>query len=337
MQTRQLGKLWPVSALALGGGGLGQIWGPTTRQEAVATAKAAVDAGITLFDLAPLYGRGEAEAVIGEAFGGKLPLGVRVTTKCLLGNPGKGEVLPKLEKHLLRSLDALKRERVDLFFLHSNIYPDDYIYAQNDDVKDAWATPWSVYEADVIPAMEDLKSRGLIGDWGITGTGLPKSIMDALRHATKPAVVQAVTNLMDSAGDMRRYIEPAEPRNIIRTANSNDVGVMGIRAVATGALTAALDRPLPTDDATYQDFAKAAPYRALCKELGEDPALLAHRFALEMDGVDTVVLGAKNREELQGAIDAETKGPLDDDTRSRINALRLNFQVPRIPLDGEPI
>jgi len=146
-----------------------------------------------------------------------------------------------------------------------------------------------------------------------------------------------VANLMDSAGDMRQYIEPPEPRNIIRTAKANGVGVMGIRAVATGALTAALDRPLPTDDATYQDFERAAPYRALCKELGEDPALLAHRYALSMDGVDTVILGVKNRDELDGVVDAEAKGPLDTDIRERIDGLRLNFQMPRIPLDGEPL
>lgn len=333
MEQRQLGSLWPVSLLTLGGGGLGQIWGPTTRKEAVATAKAAIDSGITLLDLAPMYGRGEAEAVIGEAFEGQLPGGVRVTTKCQLGNPGKGEVAAKFEKHLTRSLKALKLERVDLFFLHSNIAPDDYTYARFDDVKDRFVTPWSLYTAEVIPAMEDLKARGLIGEWGITGTGLPHTIMNALRHEPRPAVVQAVANLMDSAGDMRQYEEPAEPRNIIRTAKAHDVGVMGIRAVATGALTAQLDRPLPTDDATFVDYERAAPYRALCNELGEDPALLAHRYAAGMDGVDTVILGVKNREELTSVVGAVNKGPLPDDVRKRIDGLRLNFQRPRIPLD----
>src|SRR5690349_4448773 len=81
MEARQLGALWPVSSLTLGGGGIGNVWGATTRGEAVATVKAAVDAGITLLDLAPGYGRGEAEMVVGEAFGGRLPEGVRTTTK----------------------------------------------------------------------------------------------------------------------------------------------------------------------------------------------------------------------------------------------------------------
>src|SRR5688572_8143309 len=104
MQTRQLGSLWPVSALTLGGGGLGQLWGPTTRAEAVATVHAAVDAGVTLLDLAPLYGNGEAERVIGEAFAGRLPQGVRVTTKIYLGNPSGPEVEQVVRASLAQSL-----------------------------------------------------------------------------------------------------------------------------------------------------------------------------------------------------------------------------------------
>ncbi len=333
MEQRELGALWPVSELTLGGGGLGQVWGATTRDEAIATAKAAVDHGITLLDLAPLYGRGEAEQVIGAAFGGNLPEGVRLTTKCMLGTPAPRDVKTKLERHLTRSLESLKVERVDIFFLHSNIFPAGYTYAHHDEIKEKWATRWDIYVDHFIPAVTALQAKGLIGAWGITGTGLPHSIMQALRLDERPAVIQAVTNLMDSAGDMRQFEEPAEPRNIIRTAVSNGIGVMGIRAVATGALTAQLDRPLPTDDATFLDYERAAPYRALCKELGEDPALLAHRYALAMDGVDTVVLGVKNREELNAVVDAVNKGPLSEDIQKRIDALRLNFQRPRIPVD----
>ena len=70
METRQLGGLWPVSALTLGGGGVGQLWGETTREECIATVREAVDLGITLLDMAPSYGNGEAESVVGAAFKG---------------------------------------------------------------------------------------------------------------------------------------------------------------------------------------------------------------------------------------------------------------------------
>ena len=323
MQTRNLGNLWPVSALTLGGGGVGQVWGETTREESIATVKAAVDGGITLLDMAPGYGRGEAETVVGEAFGGALPDGVRVTTKYQLGTKPAADVHPKMEASLARSLEFMKRDHVDLFFLHSNIAPDDFTYPRDAEYQDRFVTNWSLYLDAVIPAMEKLKSQGLIGAWGITGTGLPATILDALAHDEKPAVVQIVTNLMDAVGNMNRYAQPGQPRTIIKTAKANDVGVMGIRAVAAGSLCAEIDRDLPDDEATFVDWKAAAPFRALCAEWGEDPAIVAHRYALAMSGVDTVVLGVKNREELAGCLEAAERGALSTEEMTEIDALGL--------------
>ena len=92
MPQHRFGSLPAVSTLTLGGGGLGMLWGATTFDECVATVHAAVAAGINLLDLAPRYGDGKAEEVVGESFGGKLPPGVRVTSKCNLGNPPAGEI-----------------------------------------------------------------------------------------------------------------------------------------------------------------------------------------------------------------------------------------------------
>ena len=88
----------------------------------------AVEGGITLFDLAPLYGKGESERVLGEAFQTGWDPTLRVTTKCQLGQREDEAVLPRLRENLERSLEALGRDHVDLYFLHSNIIPDDYIF-----------------------------------------------------------------------------------------------------------------------------------------------------------------------------------------------------------------
>jgi aryl-alcohol dehydrogenase-like predicted oxidoreductase len=71
------------------------------------------------------------------------------------------------------------------------------------------------------------------------------------------------------------------------------------------------------------DYERAAPFRALCAELGVDPALLAHRYALDITGVDTVVLGVKNRAELAQCVEAEALGPLSTELRARIDELGL--------------
>lgn len=321
MQTNALGPLPGVSRLTLGGGGLGQIWGETSEAEAVATLRAATDAGINLIDTAPLYRN--CEAVVAAAFQGRPPEGVRFTSKCRLGTPLADEVEGRILASLDASLAAMRLPHVDVYFLHTNICADDYVYARRQDQRDQFATAWSTYVGGVVPTMQRLKAEGRIGAWGITGIGVPSAIHDALTKAPVPDVVQAIANLLDSAGGIRSFSEPAAPRGIIAAAKAAGAGVMGIRAVQAGALTAAIDREVSPNNPDAQDYERAAPFRALCDQLGENPAVIAHRYALGMDGVDTVVLGVKNRQELEQCLDAERAGPLPSDLVARIDGLGL--------------
>ena len=317
MQSRNLGGLWPVSALTLGGGGIGQLWGDTTRDECVAVVRAAVDSGITLLDMAPAYGQGEAERVVGEAFDGALPENVRITTKCRLGTPEKGCVADDLAISLDESLARMRLDRVDVLFLHSNIIPDDYdasAYA------DRPATRWTTYADEFRIACEALIAQGRIGAWGITGIGIPNEVMDALSGSPRPGVVQCIANPVDSIGELKYYEGPTQARDLIAAAQSNGVGVMGIRVVQGGAFTDKVDRALPDDHGVVVDFKRAAGFRTLAASLGQSAAALAHRYALSMDGVDTVVLGVKNRTELAECIAAEAAGPLDSATMAQVEA-----------------
>jgi len=321
MRSSMLSPLGPVSRLTLGGGGIGQVWGEVSREEAAATLKAALDGGIDVLDTAPLYGN--CERLIGEVFFGNLPKGVKITTKCGLGSPPSDQAFARLEASLEASLAAMRLQRVDVFFLHSSIAADGYAYAHGDARRDEMSTRWSCYVEEVIPAFERLQAQGRIGHWGITGIGVPAAILDAIAHAPRPAVVQAISNLMDSAGGIRRYAEPARPREIIAAAKARGLGVFGIRAVQAGALTAALDRPLSPNHPDARDYERAAPYRALCGDWGQDPAVVAHRYALSMAGVDSLILGVKSRAELDQALAAEAAGPLEAAQLAAIDQLGL--------------
>ena len=317
MQTRQLGKLWPGSALALGGGGIGQLWGETTREECIATVHAAIDAGITLLDLAPSYGMGEAETVIGAAFEGKLPDGIKVTTKCRLATTDPAEVEKTLTDSLAASLERMCLERVDLFFLHSNIVSDNYdtsAYGERPTTR-RW-----IFHDHVRPAFEKLVAQGRVGAWGITGIGIPPQILEALESEPMPAAVQCLANPIDSAGELNFYGGPTRAREVISTANTHGIGVMGIRAVQGGAFTDALDRELPEEHGVRTDFKKAKLFRALAAQLGETAAALAHRYELSMSGIDTVVLGVKNRNELENCLQAEGAGSLSTEEMAQVQA-----------------
>jgi aryl-alcohol dehydrogenase-like predicted oxidoreductase len=317
MKTHSFGRLAPVSILTLGGGGLGQLWGATTREECVATVRTAVDAGITLIDLAPRYGDGKAEQVVGEAFGGRLPPGVRVTSKCNLGNPPRERIEHVLRQSIEASLRLTQLERLDLFFLHSNIVPPrDSMWRREDTSR---FVPLEVFQETIRPLFEKFATEGLIGAWGVTGIGHPDAVLTVLGQDPKPAAVQVIANLLDSPGGLKFFDGPAKPRDIMAAARANGVAVMGIRAVQAGALTAAIDRPLPAEHPEMLDYARAAGFRALCAELGVNPAVLGHRYALSLP-IDTLVIGVKNRQELADCIAAADAGALSADLVARIDA-----------------
>jgi aryl-alcohol dehydrogenase-like predicted oxidoreductase len=317
MQLHPFGKLFPVSTLTLGGGGLGMLWGQTTFEECVATVQAAVAAGINLLDLAPRYGDGKAEQVVGEAFGGRLPPGVYLTSKCNLGTPAADRVYSILRQSIETSLRLVQRDRLDIFFLHSNLVADGHPMWNTPDV--SRLTALSLFRSHIRPAFERLQQEGLIGAWGLTGIGHPDAIIEVLAEDSKPAAVQCIANLLDSPGGLKFYDGPAKPRAVMQAARANGVGVMGIRAVQAGALTAAIDRALPDGHAELRDYARAAGFRTLCAGLGEDPAIVAHRYALGLP-IDTLVLGVKNRAELAGCVAAAEAGPLPADLVARIDA-----------------
>src|SRR5207245_7690388 len=123
--------------------------------------------------------------------------------------------------------------------------------------------------------LRQLVACGRIGAWGITGIGVPTTIIATLNDDQAPAAVQVVANLLDSPGAMQRYDEPPRPRAIIAVAHRRGIGVMGIRAVQAGALTEALDREVPDDHPERREYPRSAPFRSLAPEPGEPPAALA--------------------------------------------------------------
>jgi aryl-alcohol dehydrogenase-like predicted oxidoreductase len=318
MQQHSFGALPRVSILTLGGGGLGMLWGKTTFEECVATVHDAIAAGINLLDLAPRYGDGKAEQVVGEAFGGRLPAGVRVTSKCNLGNAVPDQVEGILRRSIEGSLQRLKLQRLDLFFLHSNIVPDSAFIDRAAADASLRVTPYATFVDKVRPAFERFVDEGLVGAWGLTGIGQPDTLIKVLAERPAPAAIQCIANLLDSPGGLKFFPGPAKPRAVIAAARAAKVGVMGIRAVQAGALTAAIDRPLPPDHAEVRDYRLAAPFRAICAEIGANPAVIAHRYALGLN-IDTLVLGVKNRQELRDCLEGAEAGPLPADLIVRID------------------
>jgi aryl-alcohol dehydrogenase-like predicted oxidoreductase len=317
MRTRAFGRYGTVSALTLGGGGIGAVWGAVEREEAVATVRGALDGGITHLDVAPTYGPGEAELVVGEALAGGVPDGVRITTKVALPTGDPDAMRRTLDESVKASLERLRVDHIDLLLFHTQIAPD------------GAPAPDPLIGAEqfrevVRPAFERLRESGTIGGWGLTGVGHPRALKAVLREQPRPYGVQCVANALDLSGNMWVMGDDEAPDNqgVIDAAIFAGVPVIGIRAVAAGSLADALDRDVDPDHPAARDFAAAEDFRRLAAERGDPAAVLAHRYALSLPELATVVLGVKNRAELAECLAAEEAGPLDEDTMRAIAAIR---------------
>ncbi|MCQ4145838.1 aldo/keto reductase [Vogesella sp. AC12] len=121
MQQRQLGP-FSVSAIGLGCMNLSHAYGvPPAPEQAEALLLAALDAGITLFDTAALYGFGANEELVGRVLA---PHRNRITlaSKCgMTGVDGKRVIDGRpetLKRTCEDSLRRLRSEVIDLYYLH---------------------------------------------------------------------------------------------------------------------------------------------------------------------------------------------------------------------------
>ena len=326
MEQREFKPFGTISALTLGGGGIGNVWGETTRSESVSAVNLAIESRINHLDVAPMYGKGEAERVVGEALKGKDPTAINLTTKCRLGTVPDAEVYTRLNDSLCRSLETMGVDKVNLFLLHSQLIEDDYQLPVLNEHRASNATTLSCYYSSVIPAFEMLKKEGKIDHWGI-GLGQEEALIKAINHEYPPEAMQCAVNILNSIGAIGYISEKPDPNRVLQECQKRDIPILAIRAVQAGALTSSMDRephPSGMDKADFNDFDRALPFRELAKDWDESPASLAHRYALSVEKVSTVILGIKNRKELQECIDAEEKGKLSSREMKTLQSLFVN-------------
>jgi aryl-alcohol dehydrogenase-like predicted oxidoreductase len=130
-----------VTRLALGGypfGGVNRArgwdpFGPQGRATAIATIRAALDAGITYIDTAPGYGDGNSESIIGEATQGRrdsFTLATKVGYRKLTAQ----DVTASVEASLRR----LRTDVIDVIQFHGGMYePGDVDHILKDGLLDA--------------------------------------------------------------------------------------------------------------------------------------------------------------------------------------------------------
>lgn len=318
MHQRTLGKTGlQVSSVTLGGGGIGMVWGPTTEEECIETVKQAIACGINLLDLAPMYGRGKSEDIVGQAWRELSPK-PRVATKVFVMPEDRKDLAGAVRRSLEGSLRRLRLEHVDLLQLHNQIEPHEPTALRRLTLQEV-AGPGGVLET-----MQKLKEEGLVKAVGITGIAR-HDVVRELYADSRVATVQLVTNILCSEGEMGASGDAPyqDHLEMVRLAQAAGLGVFGIRPFAAGSLTATIDRTLPAEHPVVRDFLLAQQHLGfLATESASSLAIMAMRYALSLPGVSTVVTGAKNRTELAEAVAAADAGPLAPAMMERIATLQ---------------
>jgi|SRR6266404_158762 aryl-alcohol dehydrogenase-like predicted oxidoreductase len=308
-----------VSQISFGCGGTAGLMVRGTHEEQCSVVEAAIAAGINVFDTSPTYGGGHSETNLGAVLKsiGAQPL---IGTKIDFREGDLEDLEGCIERSIQRSQERLGRERLDILYLHSRVGRQRDLPGRVLSVNDVLG-PGGV--ADI---MKRLKQKGVIGATGFTALGHTDSIRRVL-DSTAFDCAQIYYNLLNpSAGAPTVAAWRAQDyEEIIPRAAQLGVGVVGIRALAAGALSDAgeLHRFAKSYSSLARsevdaDRVKAQAFRALVPG-GVSMAQFALQFALSEARIDTILIGISERSHLDEALTAYRQGPLEAKTLHEID------------------
>lgn len=276
------------SRLALGTWGFSgaKIWGPNDDQESVRTIHSAMDQGITVFDTAERYGNGHAEEVLGKALKGRRDKAV-ICTKVRLAH--HDEIVSRCEE----SLKRLGTDYIDVYQVH---WP----------FKD-------VPMEETLGAYEELKASGKIREIGVCNFG-PMALERAKGH-------KIVTNQLPYSIIWRVI----EKNGILDKCKDEGISVWAYVPLAQGLLSGkymSIDEVPMTrretrfynsswnqgrhSDTGFEDiiFPFLNELQKICKKSGFSMIELAFGFLKAKKEVSSILVGARNQDQLMTNIKA---------------------------------
>jgi aryl-alcohol dehydrogenase-like predicted oxidoreductase len=303
MEYRRLGASgFKVPVLSFGTGtfgGKGEFfsqWGSSDVNEARRLVDICINAGVTMFDSADIYSDGAAEEILGQAVKGRPRDAVIVSTKATFRCSDEPNAVGSSRFHLLDAVDkALKRlgtDYIDLFQLHGF---------------DAM-TPVE----EVLSTLDQLVRAGKIRYTGVSnfsGWHLMKSLSVAERFGYPRYIAnQTYYSLIG-----RDYEWELMPLGL-----DQGVGALVWSPLGWGRLTGKIRRgqPLPetsrlhkTADAGPQPgdeyvFKVVDALDAVAAETGKTVPQVALNWLLTRPTVSSVIIGARNEEQLRQNLDA---------------------------------
>jgi len=227
-----------------------------------------------------------------------LPAGIRVTSKCNLGNAPPERIEALLRQSIEASCSACAY-RGSACSSCIPISSGRELHRPRRPEAAVRMTPYAVFVDACGRSSSAFVGRGPDRHLGPTGIGHPDTDHQGAGERPAPAAVQCIANLLDSPGGLKFFGWSAKPRAVIAAARPPDRH-HGIRA-------------RPGGRAHYRDRSAAAgPTMPRCATTGlprpsgrsapssAPTRVIAHATRCRSD-IDTLVLGVKNRQERPSA------------------------------------
>jgi len=276
MRTRPLGRTGLiVSELGFGCAPLGDEYGELDDVACERLVHAAIEAGITLFDTAPYYGRTLSEERLGRALQGKRD-GVVLATKCARHGLREFDFSAAgVKRDLQDSLTRLKTDRIDLYQIHDVEFGEEKLILE-----------------ETLPALMQMKEAGDVLAVGITGLSLPMLVRIAESFTVD-------TILSYCHGDLLARDFTPMVRDV---AERDGLGLINASITHMGVLS-----PQGHQDwhpAPQEVFDAGGRVRAVCESHGRNVAEVALAFAASYEGPHSTLIGVSNEEQLQSCLSA---------------------------------
>jgi aryl-alcohol dehydrogenase-like predicted oxidoreductase len=302
MEYRRLGASgFKVPALSFGAGtfgGKGELfstWGNTDVAEATRLVDLCLDAGLTMFDTADVYSSGASEEILGDAIKGRRNK-LLISTKATFRYNEEPNAVGSSRYHLTRTCEAaLKRlgtDHIDLFQLHGF---------------DAMTPP-----EEVLSTLDDLVRAGKILYVGVSNFS-GWHIMKSLAVADKYGYPRYVANQTYYSLIGRDYEWELMPLGL-----DQGIGAVVWSPLGWGRLTGKIRRgqPLPKTSRLHATVDYGPPVEdeylfrvvdaldEIAKETGRTIPQIALNWLLQRPTVSTVVIGARNEQQLKDNLGA---------------------------------
>jgi aryl-alcohol dehydrogenase-like predicted oxidoreductase len=305
MRYRRLGRTgYKVSEIGFGSWAIGGEWGPTDDEQAMATLHAAVDAGVTFFDAADIYGDGHSERLLAR-LRSERDEELVIATKVGRRGPLDPDAYTydALRGWMERCRENLQVDRLDLVQLHCP--PTD-----------------TYYRPDIFAHLQDLVDEGVTAAVGVSVARVEEGLK-AIEFDVV-STVQIIFNVFRQ--------RPADL--FLAQAHARDVGVISRIPLASGLLTGKYDADAEFDAGDHRNFnadgsafdvgetfagvglergVQAAEQLRARVPQDATMAQFALRWILMHPEVSTVIAGARTPEQVRDNAAASLLPPLSDE------------------------